>query len=188
LNLENSSGRKQWNTKISLNAFSLIPYPGFGGTLGLFLTENLALEAEGNISYFNEGTPADPTSTSTLLQLQGKFFFPASFYLTLGGGYQSTLTRTLFDEDPDSPSELVYTSTLYDTMGATAAVGSEWHFGIWSLGAEYLGLYLPFAVLYKGFNQKGLTNSEEITEREQFRKATPNIVPTLLKLKAGIHF
>jgi hypothetical protein len=130
----------------------------------------------------------DPTSTSSLFQVNGRFFFPASFYVSLGGGYQTTLTQTLFDANPNTPEETVYTSTLYDTMGVTAAVGSEWHFGLWSVGAEYLGLYLPFGIIYKGFNQKGLKASEEITERARFRKATPNIVPTLLKVKAGVNF
>jgi len=116
---------------------------GGGITLSFFLATDHILELDllkGELGYRVYRTEL----RSNGLNLHYKFFATNTFYVKSGIDYRTIESKRSDDDDWYSSDPYSYTFKGNSTS-ATVALGNQWQIGNFTLGADWVGLAIPFA-------------------------------------------
>ena len=121
-----------------------------------------------------------------LYTARGKFFWGNSFYTNVGLAGR-IIKETTFYANKGQDNEARY-DTLQASGGALIEAGNRWQWGTFFVGVDWIGIYMPFAVLWRDFSHVGLTTEEEARLKKLFKRRAPDFVPQYLKLNLGVSF
>jgi len=172
---------------LAIEVPSFLPWPGGGLAAGLFVRPDFLLEVAASYHVGWSGPSRLEQWSAEFYQLHGRFFFANSFSLTGGGAaYVFRETKkyepyTDGGEDPTSQSFLL-------TTGLHFTLGNHWQWDTFTLGVEWVGIYVPFFVADRAFVPSGLSDEEKDYEKRKFESASPIVVPEFLKVRFGLSF
>lgn len=155
---------------LSLTA-EILGSQGEGGALGLFLGDNVVLEASHvgldlELSYFEFKT--------SLSEIRAKTFLGNSFYVNAGAGYQLFEGSVHFDFD-----ETYSSSTRITRAGAVFAIGNQWQWEYFTLGCDWIGAFIPF-----GKAKVDIDYSHDISEED--KKAREKDLEGIMTLRQSL--
>ncbi len=123
--------------------------------LGWHLDENKLVEVRFGQSKSEDYLSSGELKINTLL-IQGKFFMGNSLFMGIGTGWSQMLAQhndSMFIGGEEIPFK--YESQV-DQYLLNLSMGNQWQFGSWTLGLEWLNLFMPVATESKGeFSMEG---------------------------------
>jgi hypothetical protein len=147
-NIYGSSELNRQNKTFSITAepIGFAPLPVFGAAAAYYLTPNQLLEvsyAQGEIDLLITKI------NNSLASLHLKSFWGNSFYTNLGVA-QRTLGYSFLISEIDNNGNFTTRSREFlannSAFGVDFSIGNRWQWGTFSLGCDWVGIFLPVAV------------------------------------------
>lgn len=178
---EETANRQGKHAVVMIEPIGLTPWPGIGGSLGVFLRPDLLLEVS---AAYGQAAFAIRNTDTLHVFAHTKFFMSDTEYLNFGVAMRKTVEREKSLYPQNSWSE---TKTL-TSAGLGVSLGSRWHWQSFTLGCDWAGAYYPLAVVSRSYKDQNLSEAEHERRKKAFQdeKGAPSL--QLLRLSLGFAF